>query len=265
MSEPHSDRELEQYLAGRSPASRNYAALGAEEPPATLDARIVEEARAAVQSKHPASRSPLWWLRPVTLAATVLLSLTLVLRLTEFGSRRELARTGAEIPAPGEEPSVPVTVLPPQESDNAALKEEPAPPARQMKLAPPRAPAPKSAEPNKTVEEVVVTSRKPREEKLRGTPLAITAFDDKANEGAAELSASPGTLGHETMVRIEKEIESRLAGAKPEMASPAETRLREIQALQKSAAEVEVADALVQFAHDFPDDPISTLVRLPAE
>ena len=78
------DKDLEKYLAGGSRVSRDYDALGQEQPPAGLDSRILAEAAAAVGVKKTRRRPPLWWLRPAALAATVLVSLSILLRLGEF-------------------------------------------------------------------------------------------------------------------------------------------------------------------------------------
>lgn len=83
MSDNISDADLERFLRRRDRLSREYQALGSESPAAALDARVLEEARAAVEKDGGSSG----WHRPrwptiTALAATVLLSLGLILRLS---------------------------------------------------------------------------------------------------------------------------------------------------------------------------------------
>lgn len=82
MSENISDVDLERFLRRRDRISREYLALGSEGPAAVLDARVLEEARLALEQDASAS---LWrrrrWPMITALAATVLLSLGLILRV----------------------------------------------------------------------------------------------------------------------------------------------------------------------------------------
>ena len=79
MNEHVSDMELERFLRRRDRLSQEYAALETEGPSAELDARVLERARRAL-----GERSPFWranWPRITALAATVVLSFALVVRL----------------------------------------------------------------------------------------------------------------------------------------------------------------------------------------
>lgn len=82
VNEHVSDMELERYLRRRDRLSQEYAALGSEGPPAELDVQVLERARRALDED---SRSPFWrranWPRITALAATVVLSFALVVRL----------------------------------------------------------------------------------------------------------------------------------------------------------------------------------------
>ena len=80
MNEPREDRELQNYLDGKSDESRQYAQLGAEEPPPDVDARILAEAERAVKvRKLPAHRAPPF--KAFAWAAVVVLSFSLVLNI----------------------------------------------------------------------------------------------------------------------------------------------------------------------------------------
>lgn len=52
------DREVDEFLAGGSRLSRDYRALGREEPPTALDAQIRSIAAAAVKPRR--ARRPPW-------------------------------------------------------------------------------------------------------------------------------------------------------------------------------------------------------------
>lgn len=82
MGENISDVDLERFLRRRDRISREYLALGSEGPAAVLDARVLEEARLALERDASASG---WrrrrWPTITALAATVLLSLGLILRV----------------------------------------------------------------------------------------------------------------------------------------------------------------------------------------
>lgn len=81
MNERRHDGDFEDFLAGRSDLSDSYRRLGAVEPPAELDARILEEARRAIRPR----RSRSWWRTPGLALATVL-----VLGLSVIVSRQAM-------------------------------------------------------------------------------------------------------------------------------------------------------------------------------
>src|SRR3989344_7344145 len=75
------DRLLDEYLRGDSPLSRVYRETGREEPPAHLDAAILAQAKAAVGARRSKPR----WFMPLSLAATVVLSVGVVLLMSREG------------------------------------------------------------------------------------------------------------------------------------------------------------------------------------
>jgi hypothetical protein len=75
----HRDSQLDDYLAGRSEVSRVYRQLPADLPSPTLDEKIQAAARRELQRRRPR------WLRPLSAAAIMLLSLGVLLRLQETG------------------------------------------------------------------------------------------------------------------------------------------------------------------------------------
>ncbi len=74
------EQSLEQYLQRSGPLSRAYLEMGNERPSASLDAAVISEARAAIV--HRRTRTQQWrWAGLTALAATVLLSFALVMRI----------------------------------------------------------------------------------------------------------------------------------------------------------------------------------------
>ena len=76
------DRLLDEYLRGDSPLSRAYRETGREEPPAHLDAAILAQAKAAAAPRR--GSKPRWFM-PLSLAATVVLSIGVVLLMSREG------------------------------------------------------------------------------------------------------------------------------------------------------------------------------------
>jgi len=82
MTDPRDDADFEAYLDGDSPVSRRYAQFASEEPPPELDTEILEAARHAVRPNVvPLKKSPRRWMMPVTVAATIVLSFSLVMSI----------------------------------------------------------------------------------------------------------------------------------------------------------------------------------------
>src|SRR5262245_32734390 len=75
------EQALEQYLQGSGPLSRAYRELGEERPPPALDQAVLAAARSASSEQVPRYARPWRWTAMTALAATVLLSFGLVLRL----------------------------------------------------------------------------------------------------------------------------------------------------------------------------------------
>lgn len=86
------DRLLDEYLRGDSALARAYRETGREEPPAHLDAAILAQARAAAPRHGGKPR----WLMPLSLAATVVLSIGVVLLMSKQG----VAPEPTEVPLP---------------------------------------------------------------------------------------------------------------------------------------------------------------------
>jgi hypothetical protein len=75
------DEALERYLQRSGPLSRAYLELGDERPAASLDQAVISEARAAIAERRQSRRSQWHWAGITAVAATVLLSFALVMRV----------------------------------------------------------------------------------------------------------------------------------------------------------------------------------------
>jgi hypothetical protein len=74
--------KFDRYLAGESPVSRGYAELGSEEPGPELDVKILSEAERVAKTRFFPSTIPgKRWMAPVALAATVVLSFSVVMSI----------------------------------------------------------------------------------------------------------------------------------------------------------------------------------------
>src|SRR3989344_7284036 len=89
------ERLLDECLRGDSPLSRVYRETGREEPPAHLDAAILAQARAAGGARRNKPR----WFMPLSLAATVVLSIGVVLLMSREGATPVPMET--PLPTPG--------------------------------------------------------------------------------------------------------------------------------------------------------------------
>ncbi len=81
MTDQQHDKEFEAFLAGESALADRYTELGREEPPVELDAQILAAARNAAKVRRLKFGPRGGWLKPVALAATVLLSISLVMNI----------------------------------------------------------------------------------------------------------------------------------------------------------------------------------------
>ena len=106
MSPRERDQDLlQEYLEGDSALSRLYRRDADEQPDARIDARILAEARRAVAPKRRVARSPFarHWMVPTSLAAVLVLSVSIVLLLPEpiLEPPVEYDRAVQPTPAPG--------------------------------------------------------------------------------------------------------------------------------------------------------------------
>jgi len=138
MTGPERDDEFETYLRRRVRIDRRLRSLDRLEPPAELDQIIIGQARQAIQVAPPVSmfRTPRWAL-PMGMAATILISLSVLLDLgVRDAIRKDAGRPAvlalvhahamspeaAAAAAPAPESAIPASAAP------AAIKTAPWPP-----------------------------------------------------------------------------------------------------------------------------------------
>ncbi len=136
------DRLLDEYLRGDSALARAYRETGREEPPAHLDAAILAQARAATAPRRGGKPR---WLMPLSLAATVVLSIGVVLLMSKPGvapEPMEVPPSAAPAPAVTEKAPVvtPKAVVTPKEMPAVTPKETPRFEPREAVIPPTKSP-----------------------------------------------------------------------------------------------------------------------------
>jgi len=106
------EQALERYLQRSSPLSRAYRELGEERPSPALDQAIISTARSAVAEHQSEQRAPWRWSAMTALAATILLSFAVVMRLAlepekQGTLKQPEPKTELEKPAPSHDNNAP--------------------------------------------------------------------------------------------------------------------------------------------------------------
>lgn len=138
---PPDDHELEQFLARRSELSQRYrsdvgADAGGEGAPPELDAAVLARARAELQRPAASSRRFLRWGRPLALAASLMLVVSLGWMAQQKPLPQEVAQTAAPAVVPKEVavPAMDATPAPlarkTEEAEQNKAMAKAAPPAR---------------------------------------------------------------------------------------------------------------------------------------
>lgn len=289
MTDPRQD------LPTDPPLSRLYRQLATAEPPVAVDQHLLAVAHAAItpEVRPPANRS--WWLRwrtPLTLATTLLLTLSLTV-LHE--------RQPADAPPPDSPRPVSVPIQPPPREPQ---EPKPAPPAPTV-AAPARKPATErsktpSATDRREAAEAPITSpvatpfpARPLETKRpAATPSSETAYDSipsgpatapataqmaappsappsapiAASSPAAPAARAPDSRSDRLRVApfMAESTRPTLAKSRRESldaARPAESWLEEIRALLRDGKTDEAAKQLREFRRAYPEFPLPEDLR----
>ena len=209
--------------------SRLYRESAAGEPPPALDAAILAAARAAVAPAPP--RRPGWraWMLPTSLAATVVLTVSLTLVV-----RQEQERVEAEAPPPAA-PSRPAE----SEAAAPAVRQEKAATAIEQKAAAPP------------------SGLKREEVRPQSEPLARPAATEAP--AAPAVAAPPPAAADALESRAKAVAPLRKEAARAAVVRPPEQWLEEIRQLKNRGKEKEAAESLAAFRQAYPD------YRLPEE
>lgn len=204
MSPGERDDELfERYLEGDSELSRAYRRHAGEQPDAALDARILAEAHRAVAPERRVAHSPFArnWMVPTSLAAVLVLSLSVVLLMPD-----PALEPGLDYGSPGEPatlrsaPEAKRENVPGRLEKDADTREDAAGEAVGGAL---RELAPSAAEPSEIADEAVAKPAEKRKappsgqpgtgsDALRSQPAAPAArLADEAEEAKAPAAVTP--------------------------------------------------------------------------
>jgi hypothetical protein len=208
MTGSEREDDFEAYLRRRMPIDRRLKSLGRLEPPAELDRLIIGKAREAIQGAPPVPvfRAPRWAL-PMGLAATILISLSVLLDLGMQGAiRRDAGKAPAlwvgVVPESAADPRTSQAASPSQGLPSVAMAPTPSP------TAPSRSSSP-------------ATSAR-SSERIRPAPLRTApwppALDAVARSAASSKAATvvdeavnPSTAGDDTRGRL---VEHSLAASR---------------------------------------------------
>ncbi len=186
--EERDEEMLQEFLAGNSPLSRLYRRDAREEPNAQLDAAILAEARRNLAPKSRVAHGPFarHWLVPTSLAAVLVLSVSVVLLTPDL-----VRQPGVEFDDLADTPLVPKPAMD-REQDSAAEKRSTGgrasglaplqPPAKQQ-----RAPEPVGKVSEKRESKALQLEKVPAGEQ---PPPPVPAADAGVAEEAAAPSAS---------------------------------------------------------------------------
>lgn len=184
MSGSERDHDFEAYLRRRMPIDRRLKSLSRLEPPAELDRLVIGQARAAIQGAPPVPvfrvagiPAPRWAL-PMGLAATILVSLSILLDVGMQGAIRRDA---------GKAPAVWVGVLPESSAPAAGpgISKAASPSAGVPSLA--VAPAPSATAPSRS-SSAAISARSP--ERIRRTPVRTVPWPPPPQDAVARSGAS---------------------------------------------------------------------------
>jgi hypothetical protein len=268
VTDQRDDKAFKDFLAGESGLADQYKELGREEPPPETDAFILAEARKAAKV-HQLEFGPRGgWLKPVALAATVLLSLSLVMNIVlDMPVRFEQVVPGsAEPSAPrySEQPEIKARVqremLKSEEQQLSAELAEIAVTARRKSSAPQDAPQAVSALRSavsivdrdgalSVVGQYVAATRTGRVE-ADETERRLMLDEEKA------LLTMPDSGADETFA-----LPANKRMPEDDLETDPESILLEIERLNAGGAPEEAARLLEEFLMTYPDHPVSVKIR----
>lgn len=274
MNDTGQDKEFEAFLAGESRLDEQYRQLGHEEPPAGVDARIHAAAADAVQARHRDRGPRGGWLKPVALAATVLLSFSLVMNMVIDAPNRyekvvtRPADTPSDDTVASREPRRPTPALKPSAivpeiaADGLAAG---APVAGTMSA---------DDEPDGSagpLDEIAVQVRRAAELDIENGLLIVADYVATADRERQNAPPALFANARKAVAKAEGESKRPAPGARAQDAAASgderdragdpESWLREIASLNAAGSKAAAADRLGEFVARYPDHPVSVKIR----
>jgi hypothetical protein len=193
VSTPERDDDLERFLAQRSalpPAVQQHEQM---EPPAQLDRLVLQKARAAIEpSRARKLMNRNRWFVPLTLAATIVLSFTIVLKIRQQAGDAPFAAMQGRVitePASAKGESVPI--------DEPRLRQIPERELRREAVVP-------QLESRGALADAAAPNAEPLSEEIAGAPKeADTASDTFAFEPKSRRSDAAGGAANEASAATE--------------------------------------------------------------
>jgi hypothetical protein len=264
MTEPDKERAER---VGDPKLDAAYRALGAEEPPRALDDAILAAARQPLAAERRPARS--WtqrWSVPLSLAAVVVLSVVVTLRIQH-------EQSGIESPTPAYKPSAPAArdAAPGAARDTqpARKKEEPVMAAAERAAAAPKAMTRKEAEafPSSAQDRAVAESRVAEAAPARPAPATASAPQleapalAKRADAAPEVGAMAGSAAPPpapaasapAMRAMQRERVAAEATTAEKAALTPDQELERIAELRKHGRHDEADKALAEFRKRYPE------------
>ena len=253
MSNHKDDKALKDYLQGGSDLSRRYHA-GEAEPPAHLDAAIIKAARSATTKRNGLQTRS--WYVPLSLAAVVVIGVSIVFRLYEYQGNQLLSeperdqlfdsiksgkevRQGAAAP-PGMVASPPQTTQPVPDKDDVKNETRKGAVLEEQENMPAKKQVPAAALRMLKKEAIA-----PRE--------AGAAMEEKARA----TGESPASTASEMMEPGQAAALGALGGAR----YSASTWLADIKQLWEAGKKDEAVAGLKQFLITYPDYPHADIIK----
>lgn len=245
-----SDQIIDKYLRGGSSLSRDYRALAAEQPRAAVDRNILTQAREAVAGSQWQSKS--WfrvargpfathWALSASLAAVLVVSVTLVLTLSDHGA----------VPVVSQPAAVET------ETDGFSADSLKKSPAEPRKVAPARAPE-AASKPLPALRQDRALGRS-RAESSSGEAKSL--FESAVPEEPAQVPAAPASIAPS----VDDKLERRMQNQSAEKEKSPEIWLVEIRELRRQGRKSEADAALRAFKQRYPDYPLDSLDQAPAK
>lgn len=237
---------------------RVYHAAGGEDPPAHLDAAILAAAHREVGSRPRALPAVLRrWRVPVSIAAVVVLSVSLVTVIREEGGGDLVPVTPGVAPASRPQEATPQ----PAQTDAGRLIAQP--PAAAS--APPR-PATQRDDADGSVEEArrKAPAATARPAPRLGQDVASAGAASGAGEPSPATAAAPAEPQQRARVEARARKSEQSATGRPDTATllkayesqPPEKWLEKIEELKRAGWMTEVAEMLAEFKRRFPGYPV---------